>query len=48
MNADKIWANMPVQDIERTRSFFTQLGFKPNPDHGGTSWSASWWAKTIS
>lgn len=26
----EIWANMPVQDIDRTKKFFTQLGFKPN------------------
>ncbi len=30
MNPKKIWANMAVNDLERTTAFYTQLGFKPN------------------
>ncbi|MCF0055281.1 VOC family protein [Dyadobacter sp. CY356] len=26
----EVWANMPVKDVERTRDFFKQLGFKVN------------------
>ena len=29
----EIWANMPVKDVERTRDFFKQLGFKVNGSH---------------
>ncbi len=29
----EIWANMPVRDIEKTRSFFKHLGFKVNGPH---------------
>jgi predicted lactoylglutathione lyase len=30
MKAKKIWANFSVKDAERTREFYTQLGFVPN------------------
>lgn len=30
MKARKIWANFSVKDVERTREFYTQLGFIPN------------------
>ncbi|WP_276131635.1 VOC family protein [Polluticoccus soli] len=30
MKARKIWANFSVKDTERTRQFYTQLGFTPN------------------
>lgn len=33
MNAKKIWANFSVKDVERTRQFYTQLGFTPNNPH---------------
>jgi uncharacterized protein len=29
MKARKIWANFSVQDAERSRKFYTQLGFPP-------------------
>jgi len=29
----EVWANMPVKDVERTREFFKQLGFKVNGSH---------------
>lgn len=29
----EIWANMPVKDVEVTRRFFKDLGFKPNGGH---------------
>ncbi len=30
MKARMIWANFSVKDAERTRQFYTQLGFAPN------------------
>ena len=30
MTPKKIWANYAVADVERTREFYTLLGFKPN------------------
>jgi len=33
MKTKKIWANLAVQDVERTRAFYTQLGFAPNGHH---------------
>lgn len=33
MQAKKIWANFSVKDAERTRRFYTQLGFTPNKGH---------------
>lgn len=30
MNPKKIWANLAVNDLERTTKFYTSLGFKPN------------------
>lgn len=30
MNPKKIWANMAVDNLERTTAFYTQLGFKSN------------------
>ena len=30
MNTKKIWANMGVENLERTTKFYTKLGFKPN------------------
>jgi predicted lactoylglutathione lyase len=26
----EVWANLPVKDVEKTREFFTKLGFKRN------------------
>ncbi len=30
MKTKKIWANVGVEDLERTTRFYTELGFKPN------------------
>ena len=30
MKTKKIWANLGVEDLERTTKFYTKLGFKPN------------------
>lgn len=30
MNTKKIWANLAVNDVERTWEFYLKLGFKPN------------------
>lgn len=30
MKTKKIWANLGVEDLERTTEFYTKLGFKPN------------------
>lgn len=30
METKKIWANIGVEDLERTTKFYTELGFKPN------------------
>ena len=30
MKPKKIWANFSVQDVTRTRQFYTELGFAPN------------------
>lgn len=33
MKAKQIWANLATSDLERTRKFYTELGFKENPSH---------------
>jgi len=30
----EIWINLPVKDVERSKEFFAQLGFKFHPGHG--------------
>ncbi|MBE9461382.1 VOC family protein [Dyadobacter subterraneus] len=30
MSKMEVWANLPVEDVEKTRQFFRQLGFKDN------------------
>ncbi|HMS34166.1 MAG TPA: VOC family protein [Ignavibacteria bacterium] len=30
MNPKKMWANLAVSNLERTKKFYTELGFKPN------------------
>ena len=30
MDPKKIWCNLGVKDLERTHSFYTKLGFRPN------------------
>ena len=29
----QVWANLPVEDVKRTRKFYDTLGFKLNGDH---------------
>ncbi len=36
----QIWLNLPVKDLERSKEFFTQLGFKFNTKHGNSETSA--------
>jgi predicted lactoylglutathione lyase len=35
MRPNKIWANLAVKDVERTRKFYTTLGFKTNEEQEG-------------
>ena len=35
MNTKEIWANLAVEDLNRTAGFYTQLGFKPNGTNKG-------------
>ena len=37
----ELWINLPVQDVNKSRAFFTKLGFALNPHHGNTAESAS-------
>ncbi|MEO6546730.1 MAG: VOC family protein [Ferruginibacter sp.] len=30
MKTKKIWANLGVEDLDRTTKFYTEIGFKPN------------------
>ena len=30
MKTKKIWANLGVENLERTTKFYSELGFKPN------------------
>lgn len=34
MDTTQIWANLPANDVERTRAFYTALGFRVNGDGG--------------
>lgn len=34
METKKVWANLPAEDVERTRDFYTSLGFRVNGDGG--------------
>lgn len=36
-----IWINLPVNDVNRSRDFFTQIGFTPNTQYGSNDDSAS-------
>jgi len=36
MKPKKIWANLGVNDLERTAKFYNALGFKPNGKHSTT------------
>ena len=37
MQPKKIWANLAVKDVARTRKFYTQIGFTPNEGHNKTN-----------
>ncbi|PSL43846.1 hypothetical protein CLV51_107157 [Chitinophaga niastensis] len=37
----QFWINLPVKDVNKSKSFFTELGFKLNTNHGNTANSAS-------
>lgn len=37
----QFWINLPVKDIRRSKTFFKQLGFSFNTQHGNTENSAS-------
>jgi hypothetical protein len=33
MSIKQVWLNLPVKDIEKSKLFFRQIGFKTNPMH---------------
>lgn len=37
----QIWINLPVKDIEKSKAFFTALGFSFDSEYGNTETSAS-------
>lgn len=37
----QLWINLPVRDVERSKAFFTQIGFTLNPHYGNAQDSAS-------
>lgn len=41
MQPKKIWANLGVKDVEKTRAFYTALGFTSNEGHNKTAELAS-------
>ena len=41
MKTKQVWANLPAHDVERTRDFYTSLGFRINGDGGDRNESAS-------
>ena len=30
----ELWINLPVKDVEKSKDFFTKIGFSPNTEHG--------------
>lgn len=30
----ELWINLPVKDVEKSKEFFTKIGFSPNTEHG--------------
>ncbi len=38
--AKQFWLNLPVKDIQKSKEFFTQLGFRFNPQYGNSDNSA--------
>lgn len=37
----EFWINLPVKDVNKSREFFTKLGFTLNPHYGNSAESAS-------
>jgi uncharacterized protein len=37
----QLWLNLPVKDIEKSKKFFSELGFSFNTQHGNSPVSAS-------
>lgn len=37
----ELWINLPVKDVNKSREFFTQIGFSLNPHYGNSDESAS-------
>ena len=37
----ELWINLPVKDVNRSREFFTKIGFTLNPHYGNNEQSAS-------
>lgn len=37
----ELWINLPVKDVNKSREFFTTLGFTLNPHYGNSAESAS-------
>ncbi len=38
---NQLWLNLPVKDLEKSKQFFSQLGFSFNTEHGNSPVSAS-------
>src|SRR4051812_10699437 len=37
----ELWINLPVNDVNKSRDFFTKIGFILNPNYGNSEHSAS-------
>jgi predicted lactoylglutathione lyase len=38
---NQLWLNLPVKDVEKSKAFFSKLGFSFNTQHGNSPVSAS-------
>jgi len=38
---NQLWINLPVKDLEKSKKFFSELGFSFNTEHGNSPVSAS-------
>jgi predicted lactoylglutathione lyase len=41
MKTKQIWFNLPVKDIQKSKAFYKEIGFKPNPMHENADHLAS-------
>ncbi|HSM46696.1 MAG TPA: hypothetical protein VK872_02695, partial [Draconibacterium sp.] len=41
MSIKQVWLNLPVTDLEKSKEFFRNIGFKPNPMHENATTLAS-------